>query len=350
MNADPATDPWGVEARPVLVTPFGVAELLLKRWRLLIGLPTLMGALVLGAALLFPGYKAESRFVPQGSDMDLSALSGLATDFGFSLPSSGGESPDFYVALVGSGEILTRAAVTHFEVARDYDDPQVMSGRLMDLLKIKGDTEDERLRAAVDDLKDRVSSSANAKSGMVAVKTQTPYPILSEALNRKILDLLEVFDRERQQAQAKAERTFIESRLAEVSGELETAENAVTAFLSQNRRPDGSALLEMELDRLKRDVSLRQSVYSTLAEAFEQARLEEVRNTPVLTIVDRPEGTSRRTLGPKLALVLGGLAGGVLAISILVGQAYFAGRRQTLGPVTQEDTPGRTNEPLVTTP
>jgi tyrosine-protein kinase Etk/Wzc len=42
-------------------------------------------------------------------------------------------------------------------------------------------------------------------------------------------------------------------------------------------------------DRLRRDVTMRQQLYTSLAESYEHAKIDEVRDTPVITIVERPD-------------------------------------------------------------
>jgi tyrosine-protein kinase Etk/Wzc len=63
---------------------------------------------------------------------------------------------------------------------------------------------------------------------------------------------------------------------------------------------------------------LRQEVYQTLTKAYEEARIAEVRDTPVLTVIDsavapvHPSGP-RRVLGTTVALIFGAALGILLA-------------------------------------
>src|SRR5439155_7289608 len=65
-------------------------------------------------------------------------------------------------------------------------------------------------------------------------------------------------------------------------------------------------------------VALRQQIFTALSEAFEQARIEEVRDTPILTVVDAPSVPAIPE--PRLLLVktflafLGAFGLGVVAI------------------------------------
>jgi uncharacterized protein involved in exopolysaccharide biosynthesis len=74
-----------------------------------------------------------------------------------------------------------------------------------------------------------------------------------------------------------------------------------------------SSELKVRQDRLERDLSVRQRLFASLSETFEQARLEEVRDTPVVTVIESPEipaQPDRRFL--LIKTVLAGAVGTVL--------------------------------------
>ena len=312
----------------VVITPFALARGALERWRLAVALPLVAAAAAALSAIVFREYTARSRFVPQTARSDVSRLAGLAAQMGFAVGGGGpAESPDFYVDLVGSGEVLRPAVQRELRfAARPGGD--TLSGTWLDLLGIQGDSPEERVQNGIDALRVSLSAGASLKSGIVTLRTTAPTAGLAEAINLAILDLLATFDRERRQAGARAERVFVEDRLAGAKAELHDAEAALATFLDHNRRPDAPRLT-MEMERLQRQVALRQQVYAALAQAHEQASLEEVRNTPVITIIDRPEGSARRGRG---VLVLGGLGflfGAALALGIIASLVWLEKRSDT---------------------
>jgi uncharacterized protein involved in exopolysaccharide biosynthesis len=76
-------------------------------------------------------------------------------------------------------------------------------------------------------------------------------------------------------------------------------------------------------------VDLRQQVYTSLAQSYESARLEEVRNTPVTTVISRPEGSAVNLRPPLvLNLFLGLLLGVALALVIIFTREYLEVQRQ----------------------
>lgn len=309
----------GPDGDGIAITPLGLLTLLVRRGRLVVGV-SLVCAVAAGVfAILGREYTARSRFAPQSGSSDLARFGGIAAQFGLPVTGGAAESPDFYVDLLTSGEILRDAVLHEYHFAVRPGESDSLAGTWIDLLGIEGDHPEARLQNGVDALRRAVSASASLKSGLVTLRTTAPWPGLAEAANTRMLELLSAFDRDRRQSRARAEREFTEGRVAAAKRDLESAEAALAGFLDRNRRPESSRLL-MELERHQRQVALRQQVYAGLAQAFEQARIEEVRNTPVITVVDRPEGSarSRRSviLTALLALLLGGFAGIALALML----------------------------------
>lgn len=317
----------GAEER--IVSAFTVATTLLRHWRLLLFVPLTAVVAAVAVAILTRTYTAEARFVPQSSRGDMSRLAGLAAQIGVPLGmDASGESPDFYVDLVESGEVLGPAMDAEYVFARRPGSSDSLRGTWLDLTRIEGETAEERARAGIDVLRDNVSASASVKSGIVTVRTVAPWPGLAESLNARILDLLARFDRQRRQSGAQAERVFIEERYESAKQDLEASEASLARFLDRNRRPESPRLM-MELERQQRIVAMRQQVYAALAQAYEQARIEEVRNTPVITIVDRPEGSARPTRGIIFVTALALMLGLAFAAALAFLLDYFARHRHS---------------------
>ena len=171
---------------------------------------------------------------------------------------------------------------------------------------------------AIELLADLVSASASLETGIVSVRTQTDWPRLSFAITTMVTDLISRYNLETMQTRASEERRFVDERLAAQRVELTTDEDSLRQFLEENRQFASAPQLVMEHDRLQRKVALRQQVVVGLAQAYEQSRIEEVRNTPVLTTVQLPEVPAkgiRRFLALKLAAVL------LLTLSVMIALA-----------------------------
>ena len=191
----------------------------------------------------------------------------------------------------------------------------------MDYYEIAGQTEAERTQRAVERLREDISVSTDRETSVVRLSVTTSDPQLSQEVAQYILDLVNRFDLTTRQTQAGAERQFSGERLAELTGELRDAEDSLKSFLVENRVFSNSPALQFEHDRLQRAVAMRQELVTSLAQAYESARIEEVRNTPVITLIDPPRVPAiRDPKGRLLILMLGiilGLMGGTLAAFVL---------------------------------
>jgi capsule polysaccharide export protein KpsE/RkpR len=75
--------------------------------------------------------------------------------------------------------------------------------------------------------------------------------------------------------------------------------------------------LGVEYARLVRDLKVREQVYGFLRTELEQAKIQEARDTPSLTIVDRADPPLRRTRPRRAAIAL--TAAGVTAVVSILG-------------------------------
>lgn len=301
-----------------------VLNALLRHLRLIAATAVLLGALGTVVALVRGrSYTASSSFIPQSTSADPARLAGIAAQFGISLGSSaGGASPDFYVSLISSRAILEKVAEGRYTVRTDGG---TRTGTAAELLSVKGRDSLDRLEKTMDVLRKQTAAGADMRSGVVTLSVTARNRDLASQLNRRILTELAAFNLTTRQSQARSERQFIEGRAAAARADLAAAEDAMTAFLESNRAYRESPQLQLEYGRLQRRVDLNQQLYSSLATNLERARIDEVRDTPVLTIVDGPELGVERSHGPLFfaaaGLVVGLLIGFVLAF-VLEFMAY----------------------------
>jgi uncharacterized protein involved in exopolysaccharide biosynthesis len=307
------------------VSFLAIANVLLRHRRLVLGWALLGLILVVGIALLLPRhYTARSSFMPQ-TRTQAGSLTGLAAQFGFALPltaTDGGQSPAFYSDLVKSRTILGGVVDSQFEYQTDRGPTR---GTLVDFYRSKGSTPALRRDAAIRKLGDEIDATTVQKTGVVDLAVTVRQPGLAVQINQRLLDLINQFNLRTRQSQAAQERRFTERRLAEVRQDLRGAEDRLQQFLQRNRDIRNSPDLTFQADRLQREVAMQQQVFTTLAQAYEQAKIEEVRDTPVITVVERPElpvRPDRRGLIGKG--VLGLLLGLVIGTAWAFAKSYAA--------------------------
>jgi uncharacterized protein involved in exopolysaccharide biosynthesis len=304
----------------------GLINFLLRHPLLVFGLPVLLGVLVPMVAIIRGArYTAESKFASQQADAGDSRFAGIAAQFGIALPSGGSAAQplDYSVELITSQQILRDAVTTKYNFAEDEEGKRIRSGNLVELYGIKAKSPSAALRAATARLRSTVSASPNVRSGLITLRTSARWPGLAIAINKRLLDLVNEFNLEKRQSHAAEERKFIDERMNVAGDELSAAENALKQFYDENRGYEGSPQLRFEQQRLQRRVDLRQQVYISLAQAYEQARIDEVRNTPIITIVDPPAAASAMGGGMVTNALLGVFAGLVFGLICAFLIEYF---------------------------
>ena len=293
-----------------------LAAVLRHRALVLITAVLTAGAVVTAILLMPRTYTSESSFMPQAKKTG-AGLSGLAAQFGFALATGdAGQSPAFYADLATSRSLLGPLVDGKYRLeTRDG----VVEGTLVQYYKSKGATPALRRDAAIRSLKEDIEATTVQKTGLVNLAVTMKQAPLAFEINQRLLALLNEFNLHTRQSQAAEERRFTERRLSEVRQDLRAAEDRLQQFLQRNRDVMNSPELQFQRDRLQREVLMQQEVFTTLAQALEQAKIEEVRDTPVLTTVqlpDVPVRPDRRGVVLKgfLALVAGLSLGAVLAL------------------------------------
>jgi uncharacterized protein involved in exopolysaccharide biosynthesis len=290
-------------------------DLLLRHRWLATVVTLIVAALIIAWAALRPAsWTAESRFMPTSSgSKGPAALQGLAGQFGIDIAGFDNSEPlEFYSELVKSRDILRAVALT--DVKPKNGAPQ----RLIDVLEPSGDTPDERLRNALDVLRDQyVQVSLHRQAGLVSIKTTAKDAAVAAAMNRELLRLVDEFNLEKRQTQAAQERRFVQGRMVEIGKELRGAESELRAFMEQNRRVESPQLV-IQRSRLQNRVETLQQVHSSLVQSYEQARINEVRNTPVITVIQQPEGALEREDRSLPLFIVAGLMVGLVASIVMI--------------------------------
>ena len=273
--------------------------------------------------LLPPTYTATTTFVPEASPQGRlpSGLAGLATQFGISLGSEASRSPQFYAQVVRSRELMERVLLSNYAERRDGHHVATDSATLVRLLRVVGRDSAETISRGVGKLDGLVSVRVDNQTNIVTLSVDAPYPTLAAAIANRFVAYLNAFNAQYRQSQAREQREFVEQRLRDGEHELQGAEEELRHFYEHNRSWQQAPQLTFEEGRLRRQVEIRQEVYLTLKREYETARIQEVNDTPVITVIDAAAPPSRRSKPQRsllviVALVLGTMVGAFWATSV----------------------------------
>jgi uncharacterized protein involved in exopolysaccharide biosynthesis len=320
-HLQPAAGEPGNEADPAdQVSLLAVANVLLRYRGLIVGTALVLALLVTIVTFLVPRtYTSHSTLTPQARRTP-SMISGLAAQFGLALPTAdGGQSPAFYADLLTAHEVLGAVVDTRFQYPTDTG---TVRGTLVDIYHPRETRPALRRDDAIRQLSKDVNAITVQKTGVIELSVTERNPVLAQLVSRRLIELLNQFNLQTRQSQAGAERRFTEQRLAEVRLDLREAEDRLQQFLQRNRDYRNSPELNFQRERLQ------QQLFTTLAQSYEQAKIEEVRDTPVITVVESPEVPVRPD--PRGVLrngILSLLLGTLLGICLAIGRAYAVNAR-----------------------
>jgi uncharacterized protein involved in exopolysaccharide biosynthesis len=322
MEYDPVIEAYQAAGSEITLVSIGNV-LLRHRWLLILSM--VIGYLVFAFDSYVPyhTYTANTTFTPRSRSQQ-SMANNVLSQLGLSGGSSGSGGA-YYMEVIRSPRILAPVAEARYSFKTDTG---TISGTLIDIYGMHG-AEPRAARARMVGMLNTAMKTSTQMGGMMKLSVTTPYAELSAMVARRILSELNAFNLGTRQEQASAERQFIEARVAEAKIALSQAENAQQVFVNENQFYREASPLALEWDRLHRDVELRQELYTGLAKLLDQARIEEVRDNPVLTVIepaDPPLGADP-VQWPRKA-ILGALIGLFLGTVIAFLHAYLARTRE----------------------
>lgn len=263
-----------------------------------------------------PAYLGSATLSPAPQDREGPNLSGALASIGGQLGLSLGGSATvqlrFYPRLVHSSWFLTRLAQT--QVRPDTTLIEVLTREPM-----PHDTAERqrRMDEVTRRLAKRVHVALDDRANVFSIEVRMPSRAVAEAAITHAVELLTEFDTNVRRSRASVYRRFVDERADSARRNLAAAEDSLTSFLARNRTYEQSPELRLAYQRLDRRVALRQEVYITLTRALEQARLDESRDAPVLTVVDPPRVQWQR-IEPRrrqIVLIVSGI--GVVLVALL---------------------------------
>lgn len=271
------------------------------------------GIVGLGAGLIAllstKEYTSSFAVVPQQDASKLRA-GGLAAQFGINLAGADmAQSPDFYVDLVKSAPLV--AALTDGRLPVSVIAGDTVWNSAVDLLRVVEATPAIAREETMLAIAERISSSSSLKTGVISVSVRLPNATASYYASLRLLALLNAFNDSTRQSRAKAETRFLEAQASVLERTVQAQEEELERFLQRNRLYEASPTLRFDYDRMMRKLDVDRTLLGQLRQQLQQARVEAVRDTPLLTVVapaKKPVRANRRYI------ILKAIAGSILTL------------------------------------
>jgi len=263
-------------------------------------------------------YTSTVTILPDiGAKQSLMQLSDLASLVGINV-SEGGET-NIYRKIV-SAETVLKPVVYYKYKTEEFSQP-VNLIKYFDIDDYEDKPEELRKRKRFLDVKkiltDNLKTELDKKTNVLKISVTMPESKLSSDVANNIVNSLDQYLRNKTKFRAKEQRIYLEKRIKQLKDSLFRAEENFKAFREKNRKIDKSPALLLEQKRLAREIEILQTVYAELNKHLELAKIEEIKDAPILNIMEYAQEPVRKAGPPKLLIFLF-----IISVSIILSLLY----------------------------
>ena len=285
---------------------------LAKQLKLLIITPLALGFLTALYVLFIaqPVYVSSAKIMSSGGGSSTSQLQGLAAQFGVSVPGGASEGAQWVYTDLIKSRTLARVLLDRKFDTYEYG-PQKSLLRILTY----GDEEpefgpDTLIKVGIESYLEMIDVSQDKISSIYTITVNAFEPQFAADLCAALIEELDTHQRTYKTAKVKETRLFIEGRIVDVQKELEEAEEELKVFRDRNRQIQASPALLLEQQRFIRETAVLTGVFTTLKQQLEMRKIEEVRESTLVQVLDPPEAPlyrdkPNRKLSVLLSLILG---------------------------------------------
>jgi uncharacterized protein involved in exopolysaccharide biosynthesis len=166
-----------------------------------------------------------------------------------------------------------------------------------------------------DDPKKGYDKTYKALDGSLNVQLDRITKILSVSITLEETDLaativnnvvreLDNFIKSKRISNATEKRNWIDQRLRNVASDLKSSENALKEFRERNRIIKDSPQLNLEQERLIREVQINSTLFIELKKQLELAKIDEINMMPIVNILEYGRPTSIKESPQRSVIVL----------------------------------------------
>ena len=235
-----------------------------------------------------PIYTSTALVRSSSSSGNVSQAAGLAAQFGISLPTGQSEQKWVYPEIIKS-RTLAKAVLKESFDTEEFG-PQKSLLQILTYGNGEPKFEQEKLLIiGVEKLIGMIDVYEDMKTAIVTLNINASEPKLAMEINKVLIEQLDAHQKNYNKTKTSDTKHFIEGRIVDTENELITAEENLKVFMDRNRRIENSPALQLEKQRLEREVTVLTGVFTTLKQQLETTKIEEVKESDYVVIVDAPE-------------------------------------------------------------
>ncbi len=296
-----------------------VNVVLKRRWMIIVGVFVCVLFVGIRSKSQHPVYTASAKFLPSKNPEMTSRMGTLIGRSGRIESFENNVTSEYYTELLTSSPFLERIAKRNFFSKKMGEEVDLIS-----YYEVEAENETKGIIKATKKIRGSLEVSTDRTIKVVTISYSSGEPELSAAIVNAFLVELNRYNQDIRDSRAKQNREFIEEQLEETRKLLKNAEAALVDFGAKNRKiatPD----LEIELDRLKRNVRVQEEVYITLKKQLQLAKIEEQEKKTVIEILEKASVPLYKS-SPKTRrnVILAGFVGLFLFIGLAFVLEYIS--------------------------
>ena len=263
--------------------------IVLNNFKLFIAIPIFVSIVTLIYLFFFtsPVYISSAKIMLSTSAGDFSQAQGLASQLGLSFGVQDNKSNWLNADIVKS-KTLAKSLILDTYTTKTFGPKKSLKNILLGVKDNKNPTDNISEIKAINNFIKMIGFSYSAKSNIYTISISAVEPNFAKNI---LENLIKGIDKQRNDfntANTKETRIFVEDRVGETETKLRVAEESLKVFRDRNRRIENSPALQLEQERLAREVSVLTSLFITLKQQLETVKIDEVKYSDYIIVVDPP--------------------------------------------------------------
>ena len=274
--------------------------------------------------ILYVIFFAESKYlstskIVSNNPNTISQAAGIAARFGIPIPSTSQQSQKWVYPEVIRSRTLAKLILQRKFKSKKFESEKSLLEILMTEKEVSLLDKKSLEIIAVNKFLKMINISEDIKTTILTLGVVSNEPSLSAEINRVTIEELDLHQQRFNKDKMSNTKLFIEERIFSVEKELVKAEEGLKVFMDRNRRIENSPALQLERQRLEREVTVLIGVFTTLKQQLETTKIEEVKKSNYVLILDPPEiPLIRSAPQKKLMVVLSFIFGFTITVFFII--------------------------------
>jgi uncharacterized protein involved in exopolysaccharide biosynthesis len=237
-----------------------------------------------------PLYQSSATILLPEKNNKMGGFAGLASQFGVNVPTEASvdlSSPKVLPELINSRTFGEKILYKEF-FTKEYNKKLPLIDILNGSNSKAGGRGEKEITKALSKLATIINFKESLSGVFRVINVKTFDPVFAKELAEVVIEELVKLNSFFQNKTANEKINFIDRRIYSVKVDLEKSEEGLKNFNQRNRQISSPAL-QLQLDRLTREVEVQTGIYLVLKQQHELAKIEEVQGASILQVLDEPQ-------------------------------------------------------------